>query len=88
MLVVLPYRETVTGGKSFWIAKILSVSDDEAILIELKVTGFDGIYKADLCSTWIDPIGALYPVDVEVAKDNMYGLRTPVEEIAAILERK
>ena len=56
--------------------------------MELKlVAGEANAYKADLRSVWAEPIQAVHAVDGEYnLVSNYYIMRTPVEDVLALVE--
>ncbi len=68
-------------SESFHLARVVSCSDVEVTLIELKPMDV-GAYKADIRSSWQEIPSACIHVDCDYDADsNMYRLRTPIKEI-------
>ena len=88
MLAVVPFVDSESGQKTRWFAKLLSVTDVEAQLMELvPVVGTDSTYRANIASVWREPMTALKPCDAEYdAMSNTYQLRTPSADIIGLLQ--
>lgn len=77
-----------SGEEKWWFAKLLSVTDVDAQLMELvPIVGTEGVYRANIASTWRETIAALRPCDAEYdAVSNSYQLRTPAADIIGLLQ--
>ena len=88
MIVVVPFKDNVTGDDAFWLAKVMSCDGGaELTLIELAPTNTPNEYRADLRSVWREPTTACYLCDVQYdERSNSYMLRTTLNEISGLLK--
>jgi len=88
MIVVVPFKDSITGDDAFWLAKVMSCDGGaELTLIELAPTNTPNEYRVDLRSVWREPVTACYLCDVQYdERSNAYLLRTTPNEISGLLK--